>query len=255
MTGRLSVRPRAILFDLDDTLITAYRTPVATWSAIIAEHAEALGEQDARWVTEGVISGVVDFLSAEEGRRLWRLEADSTRRRVIRAAFHRLNLARPPGSEPLHGVDADRIADRFESYLNETMTLKPGAVAALEALATRGIALALLTNGSTRTQRWKIARFGLAPHFAVIRIEEEAGVGKPEPAAYFGTLDALGVGPQEAWMIGDDPVWDVAMPARLGLGAILFDDVGGREIERAAPPHATLARLGDLVGLVDAAAG
>jgi putative hydrolase of the HAD superfamily len=135
------------------------------------------------------------------------------------------------------------------------MTLKPGALGMLDALSSRGIALALLTNGSTRTQRWKIARFRLAPHFAVIRIEEEAGIGKPEPAAYFGTLDALGVGPEAAWMIGDDPVWDVAMPARLGLGAILFDDVGGREIERAAPPHATLARLGDLVGLVDAAAG
>lgn len=255
MTGRLSVPPRAVLFDLDDTLITAYRNPVATWSAIIAEHAGALGEQDARWVTDGVIGGVVDFLAAEEGRRLWRLEADATRRRVIRAAFHRLNLARPPGSEPLHGVDADRIADRFETYLNETMALKPGATGTLASLAARGIALALLTNGSSRTQRWKIARFRLAPHFPVIRIEEEVGVGKPDPAAYLGTLAALGVAAGEAWMIGDDPVWDVAMPGRLGLGAILFDDVGGRETDPLSPPHATLARLEDLVDLVDAARG
>ncbi len=250
-TDRLLRRPRALLFDLDDTLISAYRDPVTTWTAIIAEHAEALGEQDARWVTRGVIFRIVDFLSDHEARRLWRLEADTTRRVVIRKAFHELNLSRPAGSEPLHGVDADRIADRFETYLNETMRLKSGAVATLEALAARGLALALLTNGSSHTQRRKIAQFDLAQHFHTIRIEEEAGVGKPDPASYYGTLAVLGVPAADAWMIGDDPVWDVAMPRRLGLGAILFDDLGGREPDPDAPPHATLTRLSDVVALVD----
>ena len=254
MTGdRLSIRPRAILFDLDDTLITAYRNPVDTWTAIIAEHAEALGEQDARWVTQGVIFRIVDFLSDREARRLWRLEADTTRRRVIRQAFHRLNLARPAGSEPLHGADADRIADRFETYLNETMRLKPRAIETLDALAARGLELALLTNGSSRTQRRKIAQFDLARHFTVIRIEEEAGVGKPDPAAYHGALADLKLAPDDAWMIGDDPVWDVGMPRRLGLGAILFDDLGGREPDPSAPPHATLTRLHDLLRLIEQA--
>lgn len=252
---RLSQRPKAIVFDLDDTLISAYRNPVDTWTAIIAEHAEALGEQDAHWVTQGVIFRIVDFLSDHEARRLWRLEADITRRLVIRQAFHQLNLARPKGSEPLHGVDADRIADRFETYLNETMRLKPQARATLNALAARGLMLALLTNGSSKTQRRKIAQFALAPHFPVIRIEEEAGIGKPEPPAYHGVLDALGLRPHDAWMIGDDPVWDVAMPRKLGMGAILFDDLGGREADADHPPHTTLTRLADLVPLVDGACG
>ena len=173
---------------------------------------------------------------------------------VIRKAFHELNLARPADSEPLHGVDADRIADRFESYLNETMRLKPLAIETLQGLAARGLALALLTNGSSRTQRRKISQFNLARHFQTIRIEEEAGIGKPDPAAYHGTLDALGLTAQDAWMIGDDPVWDVGMPRRLGMGAILFDDLGGREADPDAPPHATLTRLCDLLILVDQAA-
>ncbi|WP_050528605.1 HAD family hydrolase [Pseudorhodobacter aquimaris] len=248
---RLSHRPKAILFDLDDTLISAYRNPVETWRGIIAEHPEALGEQDAGWVTRGVVFRIVDFLSDHEARRLWRLEADTTRRLVIRQAFHKLNLARPTGSEPLHGVDADRIADRFETYLNETMRLKPMAIETLDALAARGLALALLTNGSSKTQRRKIAQFDLAPHFQLIRIEEEVGTGKPEPAAYHGALDALGMSADDTWMIGDDPIWDVAMPRRLGMGAILFDDLGGREPDPAAPPHAILTRLTDLLPLAD----
>ena len=99
------------------------------------------------------------------------------------SAFHRLNLARQAGSEPLHGVDADRIADRFETWLEGAITLKPGAHALLDQLATRGIRLGLLTNGSTARQRGKIDRFDLARRFEAIGIEQEAGVAKPEPRA------------------------------------------------------------------------
>ena len=35
--------PRAILFDLDETLISAYGRPDAAWLAVTAEFSEALG--------------------------------------------------------------------------------------------------------------------------------------------------------------------------------------------------------------------
>lgn len=216
--------PRAIIFDLDDTLLTAYRTPGKTWAAIIAEHAEALGEHDSRWVSAEVLARVLDFLSHEEHRKLWRLEGDATRRRVVRSAFHRLNLQRPPSSEPLHGIDADRIADRFETFLEETITLKPHAHAVLDDLRARGIRLGLLTNGSGPRQRGKIARFDLARHFHAIQIEEEAGVGKPEPRAYQMILNQLDAKAADAWMIGDDPNWDVAAPKALGMTAIHYSE-------------------------------
>ncbi|HET9068938.1 MAG TPA: HAD family hydrolase, partial [Amaricoccus sp.] len=236
--------PKAIVFDLDDTLLTAYRNPERTWLAIIAEHADALGGHDTRWVTAEVLAQVLGFLRDEEGRKLWRLEGDATRRRVVRSAFHRLNLARPPGSEPLHGVDADRIADRFETWLEGAITLKAGAHALLDDLAARGIRLGLLTNGSGRRQRGKIDRFDLARRFEAIQIEEEAGVAKPEPRAYRRILGSLGTAPAETWIVGDDPVWDVSAPARLGLRAIFYSE----EPDRPAPPEAA-ARIASLAEL------
>ncbi|WP_273688560.1 HAD family hydrolase [Ketogulonicigenium vulgare] len=224
---------RAVIFDLDDTLLTAYRTPGKTWFAIIAENAEALGEHDSAWVTAGVLDKVVSFLAREEGRKLWRLEGDATRRKVVRSAFHHLNLARPGGSEPLHGVDADRIADRFESYLEETISLKPGAHHVLGLLQQRGLRLALLTNGSGARQRGKIQRFDLARYFDAIQIEEEVGIGKPEPAAYRLLLAQLDLSADQTWMIGDDPIWDIAAPARLGLQTIYYT-----EDRRARKPEA-----------------
>lgn len=246
-------RPAAVVFDLDDTLLTAYRQPERTWQAIIAEHADALGEHDTRWVTAEVLTRVLDFLSHEAGRKLWRLEGDSIRRIVVRQAFHRLNLARPPGTLPLHGVDADRIADRFETYLEESIRLKPGAHAVLDQLCAQGLRLALLTNGSGPRQRGKIVRFGLARYFPVIRIEEETGAGKPEPAAYAGVLDALGLPAGAAWMVGDDPLWDVTAAAGAGMTAVFYS-----EEPHAPTPDAAAARIASLTelpGLIAAASG
>lgn len=242
--------PRAIIFDLDDTLLTAYRTPGRTWFAIISEHAEALGEHDSRWVTSEVLDRVVDFLSGEEGRKLWRLEGDATRRRVVRSAFHRLNLARPQGSEPLHGVDADRIADRFESYLEETITLKAHAHQALAGLTARGIRLGLLTNGSGPRQRGKIGRFQLASHFDAVQIEEEAGIGKPEPGAYLRILAALDSPAGQAWMIGDDPLWDVTTPAELGLTSVYYCEDPSQPLPSGA--RARISALDQIAALLPA---
>lgn len=244
MTPAPLLWPRAIVFDLDDTLLTAYRDPKRTWRGIIAEHADALGEHDSAWVTEEVLARIVDFLTDEEGRKLWRLEGDATRRKVVRSAFHRLNLARPAGSEALHGVDADRIADRFETYLEETITLKAGAHRLLDGLAARGIRLGLLTNGSARRQRAKLDRFDLERRFDVVQIEEEEGIGKPDPVAYQRILTALEVEVPAAWIVGDDPVWDVTAPAELGLTAVFFS-----ESVAAEWPTGAAARIGTLAEL------
>lgn len=241
-------RPTTILFDLDDTLITAYRTPHQTWAAIIAEHADALGEHDTAWITAHVLDKVLEFLAHEEGRKLWRLEGDTTRRRVVRSAFHHFNLARPQDSEPLHGVDADRIADRFETFLEETITLKQGAHSLLDGLRLRGVALGLLTNGSTQRQRAKLGRFDLERRFDAIQIEEEAGIGKPDPQAYVMLLDRLNAAPAQTWFVGDDPVWDVEAPRALGLVAIQYDETGA---EPNAQADATIARLDALLPLLD----
>lgn len=240
--------PKAIIFDLDDTLLTAYRQPERTWSAIIAEHAEALGEHDSGWVTDEVLARVLEFLSHDEHRKLWRLEGDVTRRKVVRSAFHRLNLQRPEGSAPLHGIDADRIADRFETFLEEKIALKPGARPMLEEISRRGIALGLLTNGSGARQRGKIARFDLARHFGAIQIEEPAGLGKPDPRAYQLILRAMNTDPDQAWMIGDDPVWDVQAPKQLGLATIHYCE----DETIPSPPEADrrISALDQIVALI-----
>ena len=102
----------------------------------------------------------------------------------------------------------------------------PGAIETLEALGAAGIKLGLVTNGESLLQRSKLERFELARHFDHIQIEGEFGLGKPEEGAYRAALEALGVGADEAWMIGDNLEWEVAAPQRVGIFSIWVDAAG-----------------------------
>lgn len=224
----------AILFDLDDTLISAYRNPRAAWLAIAREIAETRPDFPAEIVADAVATRAKRFFLDEVNRRLWRLEPVETRRSVARAAFEELEES----GLMLPDALAMRMADRYESYRDENMFLLPGVHDVLETLRGRGFRLGLLTNGSSRVQRGKIARFDLDERFDHIQIEEEAGIGKPEEAAYLMALERLGSAPERAWMVGDDLDWDVATPLRLGLRAAWYDHEG-----RGLPPGANASAV------------
>lgn len=91
--------------------------------------------------------------------------------------------------------------------------------ALLEPLQERFL-LGLVTNGSSEQQRNKLHGLGLAGHFDVIVISEEAGVKKPDPAIFQTALRQLECLPAETWMLGDDPSRDVAGAMALGMRSV-----------------------------------
>jgi putative hydrolase of the HAD superfamily len=54
-------------------------------------------------------------------------------------------------------------------------------------------------------------------------VEGEFGAGKPDPAVYAHALDSLGATPDQAWMVGDNLEWEVAVPKQLGLYTVWVD--------------------------------
>jgi putative hydrolase of the HAD superfamily len=89
-----------------------------------------------------------------------------------------------------------------------------------------GVRLALITNGAGEPQRAKVIRFALAERFDHVQIEGEHGFGKPEERAYTHAMEALGVGPRDTWMVGDNLEWEIVAPQRLGIYAIWYDGYG-----------------------------
>ena len=235
--------PRAMLIDMDDTILSAYGRPEIAWNNVAAEFAGEFGSTSSQQVAAAVVESGRKFWANAAAE--WRLKLEEARHVVVKGGFDAL-VAK--GHAPLPLDLATRLANRFHAYREEEMFVFPGAHDAIDAFKERGIKLALITNGAADTQRAKIERFALAHRFDHIQIEGEHGFGKPEERAYLHAMEALGVTAAETWMIGDNLEWEVVAPQRLGIYAIWIDVHGqGLPAESTAKPDRIIRSLTELL--------
>jgi putative hydrolase of the HAD superfamily len=235
--------PRAMLIDLDDTILSAYGRPEIAWNIIAAEFADEFAPLAPREVAAAIVESARAFWTSAEAA--WRMKLVQARQEVVRGGFAALAAA---GSTALPDDLAIRLADRFTAYRDEQMFVFPGAHATIDALKARGIRLALVTNGAAAIQRAKIERFALVHRFDHIQIEGEHGFGKPEERAYLHAMDALGVTAEDTWMIGDNLEWEVVVPQKLGIYAIWMDVHGdGLPPGSTVKPDRIIRSLGELL--------
>lgn len=213
--------PSAILFDLDETIISFGRRPLLL-QEVAEEFAGAFGDLAAPEAAQGLETAFRAFWSDEARHKQWRFQLAQARIHIVEQVFAGWR-DRAPGLTP---DIARAFAERFHAYREEQAAFFPGALEAIDALHDAGVRLALVTNGAAEPQRAKVERFDLARRFDHVQIEGEAGFGKPEERAYVHALEALGVSAREAWMVGDNLEWEVAAPQRLGIFSIWHDHLG-----------------------------
>lgn len=235
--------PRAMLIDMDDTILSAYSRPELAWRAVTEEFTGELGTLTPEEVTVAIVLAGRQFWDSAEAH--WRLKLREARRIVVANGFASLAATGKPAPGEAFQV---RLAQRFDEYREENMRLFPDAHASLDALKERGIKLALVTNGAAETQRAKVERFALAHRFDYVQIEGEHGFGKPDEMAYLHAMEKLGVGPNDTWMIGDNLEWEVVAPQRLGIYAIWMD-VHGDGLPEGSPvkPDRIIRSLSELL--------
>ena len=233
---------RAVLLDLDDTLLDYSGGVDACWAGACADAAG------------GVAQAPLVAALAETRRSFWRDPAHNRRERVdMRRAWTSI------ASQALERCGADprlgkAIAEAFAARRRAVMTLFPDARRCLTTLRDRGLPLGLVTNGDAREQRAKIERHDLASFFGAIVIEGEFGAGKPDAEVYQAALAALGVAPgPEVWMVGDHLEFDVAGPQRLGLRGAWLDRPGmGVPDDVAVRPDRILRGLDEMTATLSA---
>jgi HAD superfamily hydrolase (TIGR01509 family) len=109
-------------------------------------------------------------------------------------------------------------------------------VPALDTLASAGFRLAVASNWDASLPAI-LAEVGLGERFAAVSVSAVAGARKPDAEVFHRALDRLGVAPQDAIHVGDDPVRDCVGAANAGLRAVLLarggtaPDVPCRRIE------------------------
>ena len=235
--------PRAMLIDMDDTILSAYGRPEIAWHKIATEFAAELAPLPPEQVAAAVLTFARNFWANAEAA--WRLKLGEARRLTVKGGFAALAAA---GHRALPDDLAIRLADRFTTYREEEMFVFPGAHEAIDKLKALGVKLALVTNGAADMQRAKVERFELTHRFDHIQIEGEHGFGKPEERAYLHAMEALGSTANDTWMVGDNLEWEVVTPQRLGIYAIWMD-VHGEGLPKGSPikPDRIIRSLTELV--------
>ena len=252
---------RAVLLDLDDTLVVeeaAARATFAATAALAAQRhridAAALGN-DARMRARelwraGPSHAYCKRVGISSWEGLWcRFEGDAEDLPELRRwapAYRRETWRRALAD---HGIDddglADELADRFGVERRARHQTFADAAPALEALAGR-YALAVVTNGASCLQREKLAASGLADRFEAVVAGGDIGVGKPDRAIFARALDAVGATPGNAVMVGNDLEKDVSGAVAAGIRAIWVN----RERADGAPDVASIADLRELPALL-----
>ena len=102
----------------------------------------------------------------------------------------------------------------------------PGLAATLHSVAQR-LAIGLVSNGGSRTQRAKLQRAGLDSVFSPDRIwiSEEVGLSKPDARLYALICHRLGTFAADCLFVGDHELHDVAGPRLAGMRARRVESV------------------------------
>jgi putative hydrolase of the HAD superfamily len=109
----------------------------------------------------------------------------------------------------------------------------PDAVAALEDLRGRGLALVCVSNWDCSLGE-VLGRCGLDGLVDGVVTSAGAGARKPDPAIFAPALELAGCAPNEAVHVGDTAEEDLAAAAAAGIEALLLDRDGGGDIASLA---------------------
>lgn len=223
-------RPRAVLFDLDDTLFDHRQCSRLALADLHRAHAAF--QQHGFDEFERMHAAFLEELH----RRVMTGELPIDRAREER--FRRLFQA--CGIEP----DAEVVAAAAAAYRDGYKRVRqPVAGAArLLAMVRNRARVGIVSNNLLDEQQEKLRHCELDTYVDALIVSEAAGASKPDPQIFRIALNLLECEPHEAVMIGDSWAADVIGARDAGIRAIWFNPLG-----RPAPdPDARIEELRSL---------
>jgi len=251
---------RALLFDLDETLMVEEPAAVASFKAT-AEVAAARHDLDSEVLATGARSRARELwyaapthdycmrigISSWEG--LWcRFEGDESDVRALREWSP--TYRREAWSLALadQGIDDEPLAEHLAETFAAERRMRHEVFADVESTLGQlreSYAMALVTNGAACLQREKLAASNLGGYFDAVIVSADVGAAKPDSSVFQQALSALGVDGEQAVMIGDSITKDMDGALAAGLGAIWLD----RNEQSVPAERPDLARIGSLRSL------
>ncbi|MBS7607809.1 MAG: HAD family hydrolase [Candidatus Bathyarchaeia archaeon] len=111
------------------------------------------------------------------------------------------------------------IAEKYELEAAKTTSIQPGVIEVLKALREMGLKIGICTVNSQKSADYVLERFGIKEFFSAVVSREHVKYVKPNVEHLRKTLEALGVDPQEALVVGDSQA-DMRCAKDLGVMAV-----------------------------------
>ena len=185
---------KAVIFDVDGTLLDTERIYMQAWKAAAAEQGYVMPDRVLQ-MTRAVDAKVAARIFEEE----------------IGNGFSYVK------TRPIRVRIAEEIIAR------ESPILKPGVLELLAYLEEKGIRLAVASSTNTQTTREHLAASGIADRFEVIVGGDQIVNGKPHPDIFLRAAELLGEAPENCMVVEDSPA-GIRAGAAAGMTTVLIPD-------------------------------
>jgi putative hydrolase of the HAD superfamily len=226
--------------DVDDTLVDNSVVPASVERACHAI-AAAVDEVDAAALLRANTAAWMSYWPQVEGNCwLGRMDVLDVSREVWRRALVDCGHDDPSvvalayETHQQIGREMDRLFDDVPDFL--------------ASLQEAGVATALVSNSSMRSQLARLETVGLGTSFDAVVISGQIGVAKPDSAIFEATLDRLQLTSAGVWHVGDSLSTDVAGAAAAGIGSVWLNRKG--RVRGPVDPRPDL-EVASLHGLLD----
>ena len=189
MTAAGAVPHRAVVFDLDGTLVHSAPDLHAAVNAALRDHGRVAVTLDQ------VISFIGNGVSKLVERAL---------------------IATGGVTPELHTAALDRFMESYNADMTRLTEPYPGVMACLQALKDRGVPMGLCTNKPEDPARHICDALGLSPYLSVIVGARQGVAHKPDPEPLLSCIAELGATPADTVYVGDSAV-DCETALRAGV--------------------------------------
>lgn len=199
------MQPKAVLFDLDNTL--THRT------LSIERYADRF-LQDFGHVVDSHPRRVSQLIGREDnGGYLQPGSPFSSIRQAVGCTLMQELTWRVPPAPHL-------LSEHWVNHFPGSAVAMPGAESLLNALSSRGIRVAVVSNGADDSRRRTVAALPFASLVEEVFSSQAVGEAKPAAAMFLAAAARLQVVAEDCWYVGDHPVNDYLGAQNAGMHAV-----------------------------------
>ena len=193
---------KAILFDLDDTLLDRDNAVDQIFLMILEKCYEGVNDSTKNEMLQKL---------KEYDKRAYGYSDKTT---VLNTFFDEF--------PPKHRLPSNDIQDFWNHNFPNCFSIDQHTLNIINTIKTH-VKVAIISNGTTHRQKAKIIKTNLNSYFDNILISEEVGFSKPDKRIFDLALNKLNVQPEETLFVGDDLKKDISGCQNVNIKGIWFN--------------------------------